>query len=48
MKTFRKSIVLFIVFLLGTVSLVHVDRQCAQIDGSHVPVMERLENFIDK
>ena len=48
LKTFGKSIVLFLVFLLGTASLVHVDRQCAQIDASHVPVIERLENFIDK
>lgn len=48
MKTFLKSIAVFIIFLLGTASLAHVDRQCAQMDASHIPVMERLENFIDK
>ena len=33
MKTFRKSILIFLLFLVGTVSLVHVDRQGAIIEG---------------
>lgn len=33
MKTFRKSIVVFLLFFIGTASLVHVDRQCAQMTG---------------
>lgn len=52
MKTFRKSIVIFLLFMIGTMSAVHVDRQCAAIEGSVDSglsrALEKLENFIEK
>lgn len=33
MKTFGKSVVIFLLFMIGTAAIVHVDRQCAQMAG---------------
>lgn len=52
MKTLRQAMVVFLIFLTGTVALVHVDRQCAMMDAdTHTSlgsVLEKLENFIEK
>lgn len=33
MKTFLKSTAVFLIFLVGTLSVIHVDRQCQTTDG---------------
>lgn len=38
MKTFAKAIVIFILFFMGTTAVVHVDRQCAQINGTEAKI----------
>ena len=48
LKTLRQTVVVFLIFLIGTLALVHVDRQCAMMDGDTGQVMEKLENFIEK
>lgn len=48
MKTFGKSIIIFTVFAAGTMSLIHVDRQCAIINGSSASIMSSIENIIEK
>lgn len=48
MKTFRKSLVLLAVFFIGTASLIHVDRQCAQINGGGSTILTVVEKLFDK
>ena len=44
MKLFRKSVVIFLVFMLGTMALIHVDRQCAQMEKTTADIAEEVEN----
>ena len=48
MKLFRKSVVIFLVFMLGTMALIHVDRQCAQMEKTTADIAEEVENIIEK
>lgn len=52
LKILRQTVVVFLIFLTGTLALVHVDRQCAIMDANTQTalgtVMEKLENFIEK
>lgn len=48
MKLFRKSVVVFLVFMLGTMALIHVDRQCARMEGAEAALAERAEKLIEK
>lgn len=48
MKTFRKAIILLAVFFIGTVSLFHADRQCAQINGGDKTILTAVEKLFDK
>ncbi len=47
MKTFRRSVVVFLIFFLGTVCAIHVDRQCQQMNGGDGGFIEKMENFIE-
>lgn len=47
MKTFARSAAVFLIFLVGTVSVIHVDRQCRQMDGGGGCFIEKVENFIE-
>ena len=52
LKILRQTVVVFLIFLTGTLALDHVDRQCAIMDANTQTalgtVMEKLENFIEK
>lgn len=41
MRTFKKSIVIFLLFMIGTCAAVHVDRQCGAMTGSGRTVIEK-------
>ena len=47
MKNFGRSVLIFLIFLVGTVSAIHVDRQCQQISAGDGGFMEKVENFIE-
>ena len=32
LKTFRNAVILFMLFMVGTMAVVHVDRQCAMME----------------
>lgn len=42
MKTFRKSIVIFFLFMLGTMAVMHVDRQCRALEGGGTTIAEQI------
>ncbi|MCI9640329.1 MAG: hypothetical protein HFE72_09465 [Emergencia sp.] len=52
MKTFRNAVILFMLFMVGTMAVVHVDRQCAMMerntDSFAESLTEKLENCIEK
>lgn len=48
MKTFGKSIIVFLIFFVGTLSVIHVDRQGARMSGTGALFTETIENFIEK
>lgn len=52
MKTFRNALILFLLFMTGTMAAVHIDRQCAMMEGHAVSfaesLAEKLENIIEK
>ncbi len=47
MKTFGRSVLIFLIFLVGTASLIHVDRQCQQMNAGDGGFIEKMENFIE-
>ena len=47
MKTFARSIAVFLIFLAGTVSVIHVDRQCQMMNAGDGGFLEKVENFIE-
>ena len=38
MKTLMKSLVIFLLFFMGTTAVVHVDRWCAQMNGDEAKI----------
>ena len=48
MKTFAKSMIIFLLFMIGTMAFAHVDRQCAAIEGKRGCLMDKLQNFVEK
>jgi len=38
MKTFAKAVAIFVLFFMGTTAVVHVDRQCARINGAEAKI----------
>ncbi len=48
MKTFGRTVAVFLMFLVGTVSLIHVDRQCQMMNAGDGGFLEKVENFIEK
>lgn len=52
LKTFRNAVILFLLFMTGTMAVVHVDRQCAMMDRNMdsfaESLTEKLENYIEK
>jgi len=52
MKTLCKSIVIFLLFFIGTTAVVHVDRQCAHMNRQSAVMTEAVEdaaeNIIEK
>ena len=52
LKTFRNAVILFMLFMVGTMAVVHVDRQCAMMerntDSFAESLTEKLENYIEK
>lgn len=46
MKTFLKSTAVFLIFLAGTLSVIHVDRQCQEMEGGGVTIMEEIETAV--
>ena len=52
LKTFRNAVVLFLLFMVGTMAVVHVDRQCAMMERNTESfaetLTEKLENYIEK
>ncbi|MGN0659143.1 MAG: hypothetical protein ACI4LA_06015 [Emergencia sp.] len=47
MKTFKKSAVIFLLFLLGTLSVIHVDRQCQAAAANGMSIIGNMEKFIE-
>lgn len=39
MKTFGRSVAIFLIFLAGTLSVIHVDRQCQEMEGGGGPLI---------
>ncbi len=52
MKGIGKFILIFVLFFVGTTAIVHVDRQCAQVNGVDQQIMPAVEkaaeNIIEK
>ena len=48
MRLFGKAAVVFLVFMLGTMAFIHVDRQCAYLTGKAAPAAGAVENIIEK
>lgn len=48
MKTWIKSLVIFLVFFMGSTAVIHVDRQCAHMYGESVEIISSVENTIEK
>lgn len=46
MKTFGRSVAIFLIFLAGTLSVIHVDRQCQEMEGGGVTIMEEIETAV--
>lgn len=47
MKTLMKSLVVFLLFFMGTTAMVHVDRQCAHMYGKTDEIMASIENTVE-
>lgn len=48
MKTLAKSVIIALIFFLGTTAVIHVDRQNAQMYRQKAQIMETIENTIEK
>lgn len=48
MKTLMKSLVIALIFFVGTTALIHVDRQAAYMNRQDGQIIESLENIIEK
>lgn len=48
MKTFGKSLIVFLIFMLGALFFVHVDRQGAILAAHEPTAIQKIENFIEK
>lgn len=48
MKTFGKTVAIFLIFFIGTLSLIHADRQCGQMTGNYGGLEETIEKGIEK
>lgn len=48
MKTLVKSVIIALIFFLGTTAVIHVDRQNAQMYRQKAQFMETIENTIEK
>ena len=48
MKTLAKSMIIALIFFVGTTALIHVDRQNAQMYRQKAQIMETIENTIEK
>ena len=47
MKTFGRSVAIFLIFLVGTLSVIHVDRQCQEMNAGDGGFIEKVENLIE-
>ena len=48
MKTLVKSVIIALIFYLGTTAVIHVDRQNAQMYRQKAQFKETIENTIEK
>ena len=48
MRTLAKSIIIALIFFVGTTALIHVDRQAAQMNRQNEQIIEILENTVEK
>ena len=44
MKTLKQALLVFALFFFGTTAVVHIDRQCALMNGEDAVITEALEN----
>jgi len=47
MRTWMNFIIIFLLFFMGTTAIIHVDRQCAHMDGKTAGIIENVENTVE-
>ena len=47
-KTLAKSLIIAVIFFVGTLSVIHVDRQTALMNRETPQIMKTMENTIEK
>lgn len=47
MKPIVRFFVIFVLFFMGTTAMIHVDRQCAHMNGENGEIMEKVENTVE-
>lgn len=47
MKTFFQSVAIAFIFFVGTLSVIHVDRQAAYMNGEPSQLMRTVENAVE-
>ena len=48
MKTWMKSLMIYLIFFVGTAAVVHVDRMNAEVCRESPQIIETVENTIEK
>lgn len=48
MRTFRHAVIIFLIFFIGTIALIHADRQCSVTAGESGAIEESVEDLLLK